>query len=364
MTGGDSVQVTKTKEAMERSGVAVDTLCKRPLDEYDIVHLFNLITPDTYLNWSAMRKKGIPTVISPIYWPMDEFLAKGWCPSGYRLADPILRSAFRRKTIALMYDRVRNTARAESDQAVAQLRRKAANPETWKTILSSCRMVLPNSEAEAAVLMRRLGVKQEKMITVPNGVSDTYFCAESKDSLSSIQKRNHILSVARIEDRKNSLRLIKAASKIAIPLTLIGHSSMNSPYMRSCQHAARKGEVRFVSQMETESPGLISAYADASVHALVSWFETPGLSSLEAAAAGCRIVTTDRGSTREYFGDLVHYADPSDVGSIARAIENALEDKEHAQKRRLLKERLLKYYTWENAARMTIKGYERALSDE
>ena len=45
--------------------------------------------------------------------------------------------------------------------------------------------------------------------------------------------------------------------------------------------------------------------------ALPSWFETPGLAALEAALAGCSVVITPFGSTREYFGDLVEYARPA-----------------------------------------------------
>ena len=41
---------------------------------------------------------------------------------------------------------------------------------------------------------------------------------------------------------------------------------------------------------------LAEHYARAQVHALVSFRETPGLVSLEAAALGCAVVSTDRGS--------------------------------------------------------------------
>jgi len=41
--------------------------------------------------------------------------------------------------------------------------------------------------------------------------------------------------------------------------------------------------------------------ADIQVHMLPSWFETTGLSSIEAAVMHCNIVITDKGDTREYF---------------------------------------------------------------
>ena len=62
--------------------------------------------------------------------------------------------------------------------------------------------------------------------------------------------------------------------------------------------------------VDHDDPLLASAYAAARVFALPSWFETPGLAALEAALAGCAVVITPFGCTREYFGDRVEYARP------------------------------------------------------
>ena len=43
-------------------------------------------------------------------------------------------------------------------------------------------------------------------------------------------------------------------------------------------------------------------YASCKVHALVSWMETTGLSSLEAEVMGANLVITDKGDTRDYLG--------------------------------------------------------------
>jgi glycosyltransferase involved in cell wall biosynthesis len=79
--------------------------------------------------------------------------------------------------------------------------------------------------------------------------------------------------------------------------------------------------------------------------------------SLEAAAAGCRVVTTSIGSTRDYFGDLAWYCQPDDLGSIRAAVEGAL----RAPATSLLRDRVLCEYTWERAAEATRAAYARAL---
>ena len=69
---------------------------------------------------------------------------------------------------------------------------------------------------------------------------------------------------------------------------------------------------------------LARLYQRAKIHILPSWIETPGLSSLEAAAMGCTVVVTDRGDTEWYFGDQAYYVEPGNKLSIRRTIETAL----------------------------------------
>jgi hypothetical protein len=103
---------------------------------------------------------------------------------------------------------------------------------------------------------------------------------------------------------------------------------------------------------------LASAYAAAKVHALVSWYETTGLASLEAALAGCRIVSTNRGAPPEYLGEHAWYCNPADVSSIRAALEGALA----ASAPHPLSERILSEYSPDRSARALRQGYERALS--
>jgi glycosyltransferase involved in cell wall biosynthesis len=81
--------------------------------------------------------------------------------------------------------------------------------------------------------------------------------------------------------------------------------------------------VTWLPAVEPDDSLLASAYAAARVFALPSWFETPGLSALEAALAGCAVVITPNGCTREYFGSRVEYARPDRPLEIAAALRRA-----------------------------------------
>ncbi len=85
--------------------------------------------------------------------------------------------------------------------------------------------------------------------------------------------------------------------------------------------------------------------------------ETPGLSSLEAAAMDCNIVVTKKGDTYDYFEDYAYYCQPDDVNSIKTAIDVAYNSAVNPK----LKEKVLNDYIWEKTAEETLKGYELVL---
>jgi glycosyltransferase involved in cell wall biosynthesis len=113
--------------------------------------------------------------------------------------------------------------------------------------------------------------------------------------------------------------------------------------------------VHFVGQRPPTE--LRALYHAARVHACVSWYETPGLASLEAALCGCNIVVAPGGCTREYFGDAAHYCEPDDPRSIQAAVEAALAAEPDFD----LAVRVAREFNWDAAARNTLRGYELAL---
>ena len=82
----------------------------------------------------------------------------------------------------------------------------------------------------------------------------------------------------------------------------------------------------FLGSLEHRSPMLRSAYAACELFALPSTLETPGLAALEAAAQGVKIIITEVGATKEYFGENVCYIrNPIDPDEIAERIHQAIE---------------------------------------
>ena len=74
--GGDTTQIMKTKEYLEKLGVAVDVSLELTPDvsKYDIVHVFNLMRPqELYLQVKNAKKYEKRVALSTIYGPYEEY---------------------------------------------------------------------------------------------------------------------------------------------------------------------------------------------------------------------------------------------------------------------------------------------------
>jgi glycosyltransferase involved in cell wall biosynthesis len=208
-------------------------------------------------------------------------------------------------------------------------------------------MLLPNSKSEYERLSRAYNI-QKRYEIIPNGIDKNLF----RPGISEIQRDEQlILCVARIEGRKNQLNLIRAIAHTPYRLVLIGAVATNqTDYYEQCKQAAGPN-IEFIDFLEQKL--LLDYYRKAKVHVLPSWFETTGLSSLEAAAMGCNIVITRKGDAYEYFENDAYYCDPESTDSIFRAIDQAARNKIPLE----LSSKVLNQFTWEIAAKKTMEAY-------
>jgi glycosyltransferase involved in cell wall biosynthesis len=362
--GGDTTQILRTAEALRRRGVTIDLSSEAGADlaEYDLVHLFHLDRLwENAEHCRRVRAAGRPVVLSTIYWPSDEFDRggragfQGWLAR--RCGSPAYQDL-------RLFQRYLLHCRQRRVWPRLGLRRFSFGRNV-RELLAAVSVILPNSRAEQEQIEIRFGVQRPAVI-VPNAADSTVFGpgvgAARSDSpqpgvqSSALHPRGGVLCVGRIEPRKNQLALIQALRGTGIPLTLVGRSGRySSAYHRRCLRAAG-ANVCFVAQQPAGE--LRRYYHAAQVHACVSWYETPGLASLEAALCGCALVVTPGGCTREYFGDDAVYTPPDDPDAIRAAVQQALARGSSAA----LAARVAREYTWDAAAAATLKAYELALS--
>ena len=344
--GGDTVQVDQTRKALCALGIEAvvypaESIASLPM--CDLVHVFNLQMPESA--WRVMqsvRGRGLPLAFSPIYWEEYEL----WFGTG-----GIRHGIWHRSR------RVLGEGNARRGYVTWQRAKERAMP-AWRLqrkTLMAADALLPNSNAEASMLCRafRLGAScRERFHVVPNGIDPELFLPPPKPDEQFAARhgvRDFILQVATVYPVKNQLAVLEALSDRPEPLVFIGHPHPAfGEYAAECRRRGEtRGRVVFIDHVPHDQlPGV---YALARVHVLPSWRETPGLASLEAAAAGCKVVTTSIGSAAEYFRQEAWYCDPGDIGSIRRAVLSAQDQPPTT----VLRDRVLQEYTWKAAAQAT-----------
>lgn len=341
--GGDEVQLRRTREALEVLGVETALLpgVEEMPDGFDVVHLFNTTRiHETMLQFDQARARNVPVVVSTIWHSTAEM----------------------RK----FYGHVRGwpwfPLTAYQSAKEAWYARRSGLPISWSVVLGFRAMqrqvvrdadaVLPNSDAELALLHSELRAKPRAAFVVPNGFT---FAGRSAPGG---HARRDVLCVGRVEPRKNQLSVIRAFKRLPRGphrLRLFGAmSAAHDKYTAQVRAELVPGWVEYagvVSQTE-----LAVEMARSAVVVLASFFETCGLVVLEALACGARACVTQSLCLQDYYGSRVDYCDPYDEASIAASLTAALAraPEDHTA--------FLRGFSWERAAEQTLRAYEYVLA--
>ncbi len=344
--GGDSTQILSTAAALRRRGLTIDFAHEvgPDLAGYDLAHLFHLDRLwENIAHSRRLRAARLPYVLSTIYWPSDEFDRGGRAGLQGLLARTVGSAAYQNLRMFQRY-----LLHCHHRRQLPGLRpRRYSFHKNVVELLTGAAALLPNSQAESDIINAHFGVSRPT-VAVPNAADQTVFGPPTESA-----DRNGVLCIGRIEPRKNQLALIHALRGTGIPLTLVGAPGRYSgAYYGRCRRAA-DASVRFAGpQPPAELRRLCHR---ACVHACVSWYETPGLVSLEAALCGCAIVATPGGCTREYLRDDASYGQPDDPQSLRAAVERAIQRGPSPT----LAQRVATDYTWDAAANKTLEAYEK-----
>ncbi len=360
LRGGDTVQLEKTKMELEKLGVEVDfSLDFEPdLSNYDLVHLSNVTRiQETYLHVKNAKKQGKPIVLSTIYWPMDEF---------ERLGQVGIRKFINSHVKIDTEEKIKAIARYLKDKNS----RNEATRNLWKIgytkmqkyVVDNVDYFLPNSEMEMDEFCKSFGVEKDRYKVIPNAIdADIARKQDEVEIPKEFEKyRNAIICVGRIEPRKNQLSLVKALDKSNYKLILVGAVSDNQKsYFNEIKEIMdRNPNFYYISKIENSK--LYQLYKVCKVSTLPSWLDTPGLVSLEAAAMGCNLAISSKGSTTEYFINMAEYCLPDDINGIRSAIDRAYAKPQNDK----LKNRIFENYTWKIAGQKTLEAYKTILDEE
>jgi glycosyltransferase involved in cell wall biosynthesis len=346
IAGGDTVQIEQTARQLQKLGVEVDMLRSVdpiPYEKYDLLHFFGIPRPGDMVYHSERAKK--PFVVSTIHCTYGNYYRynRNGVGAFFSLLSSDSMEYF--KTIARWI--VGKDHMPSIDYFLNGQRKSIIK------VLETADCILPNSQSEADRLAQ-LYTSRSKSVVVTNGINPDRFPYHEDV----VKQQNLVICVGRIENRKNQLNLIKALNNTAYEVVLIGAPSANQlPYYQACVDAAAPN-IKFAGRVSHEE--MVSYYQRAKVHVLASWFETTGLSSLEAALMRCNIVITRDGDTEEYFGKHAFYCEPQSPDSIKKAVNEAAE----ADTQTFLANKIAEEHTWKKAAEQTLEAYMQVLKNK
>ncbi len=335
--GGDTVVLEKMVQGLKARGlnVTVDVENRCSPADFDIVHLFNFALPDL-LRQQAERAvaANVPFVVTTLNEDVTHFFNQATAMAHF------LTEYVRRGQDSIWY--------AEHRQSYINVQGCKSFDNSWIVRQAAC--LLTNGESESASLRRDYGnISNVKVIRLG---CDIGFPGNPALFEREYGVKDFVLCVGRIESRKNQLMLLKALENVEVPVVLAGGGFTYQPeYAQAVKNFKRKGQTIVTGRISEEM--LASAYAAAKVHALPSWYELPGLVSLEAASYGCNVVATERGTARDYLGPKAFYCDPASEESIRNAVLAAY----YGPKQEGL-DTVVRQYTWDRVAQETYELYQ------
>jgi glycosyltransferase involved in cell wall biosynthesis len=225
------------------------------------------------------------------------------------------------------------------------------------------------SEATRWDLIRRLGIPEERVTVVHNGIDHERF--RPTDGM--VAERPYILFVGVEHPRKNLIALLRAFASLKrdsrwrdLRLVKVGGPGYRGePFRRRTLGAISalglEREIELADRVEGDE--MVAYYSGAECLVMPSLYEGFGLPAIEAMACGCPVVVSDRASLPEIADDAAVVTGPDPEG-IAAAIRDVLSS---AERRASLRRRGLEHarkFTWAAAAARTREVYRAVLARE
>ena len=220
--------------------------------------------------------------------------------------------------------------------------------------------VATGSESAKRDIVRLLGVPEERIAVAPDGVDARYAPGGEKPSARGAPPT--VLYVGRRDPYKNLPGLVAAFARlvrdggVAARLRVVGPPDARYP---EAEEAARRlGVAEHVEWTGyLDDAGLLRAYQDADVLALLSKYEGFGLPVAEAMACGTPVVCSNAASLPEVAGAAARLVAPDDVAGAAAALQDVLTNPAEAARLRAAGLEQARKFSWRAAAESMLRLY-------
>lgn len=327
--GGHITQIRQSAQALLRAGVNV-AIGPMPQDNcraFDVVHVFGL--PHEPICRDNLRVSKV--VVSPVYFSKAFDLGPHYSRGGMT---------------SMAGRRVRHLAgRARHLKQTRQLHGEATE---HRLRLLGADAIIVNSHAEGRLLAKDVSVSLPPIHVAYSGVDEVFFNGDATSGRRLVGCSDFVLCVGRPEPTKNQITLCAATARLDVPLVMVGTVLPgNERILQECRKL--QPSLRHFSNLSQVD--LADVYAAARVHVLPSWYETTGLATLEAMAAGTPVVVGYNPCTAEYVGDCAWMHPPGSVRKLRGAIREALEGPRGCE------QEVARRFSWDRTATQLLQAY-------
>ncbi len=238
----------------------------------------------------------------------------------------------------------------------------------FKLIAIRAKKIIAVSENTKADIVNYLGIKEDKVVVIYNGVSEIFKKDASREECEKLRDKlnlhaRYILNVSNMKKHKNIETLIKAYSKlrkrgIEQKLLLVGGKKER---IRELQVYAEQFNVSedVICIQNIDFEDLPDLYQICDVFVFPSLYEGFGLPLVEAMASRVPVVTSNVSSIPEVVGNAGITIEPSDADSLAEAIEKVISDSNMRENMIKMGIKQIEKFNWENTTRKTLDVYKR-----
>jgi glycosyltransferase involved in cell wall biosynthesis len=244
-----------------------------------------------------------------------------------------------------------------------------------KLALKKSDMIITDSISSKKDIIKHADIPESKIEIVYLAAGEEFNNCKMSNAKSQIFKEKYnlpdkfVLYVGDATVNKNLPRLMRAITKINVPLVMVGKALVQTdfdktnPWNRDLVEINNLSEnnkkiirVGFVSKED-----LVSFYNAATVFAMPSIYEGFGLPILEAMSCGCPVVASRGGSIPEIAAEACEYVDEYSVDDIAKGIIKVFQS--NSIKNQLQKKGLeqAKKFNWKKTVDLTMNVYRKSI---
>lgn len=236
--------------------------------------------------------------------------------------------------------------------------------------------IIALSEHTRADIIETYGISGDRVHAIPLAAPAHFAPVHDNRELQRVRHTygidgEYILSVGSLQPRKNLARLVKAYASLRdsnpadkLPkLVLVGKRAwLYDETLRALDETGVKDSVVLTGYVpQTDLPAL---YSGTICFVYPSYFEGFGLPPLEAMKCGAPVIVGNKTSLPEVVGKAALTVDPYDVGAIAGAIKQVLDDPSLRKELIDKGKKRADEFDWRDTARRTLAVYEEVAREK